>query len=157
MENEENKDIKVESDLEGLQLVAEYLSFIEFFALPIFLRKEIFGFETAKQFADKKKVSEFTLVEWKKRDGFWERVQKERKKWIKEKIPEVLAGLYRTAIRDGKAPEAKLLLQYIGDFSEKIELAGTLEYEPTEAQKALLIKALEHAGLKGTPEGDSRK
>lgn len=112
-------------DLEGLVKVQEYLKFIEFMALPASLRKKVFGYITGGKFAKEFNVSIDTLTDWKRRDGFWERVRKIRKEWVKEKVSEVLDALYKKSVAEGNANEVKLFLQYAEEFED----SKTLKFE----------------------------
>ena len=131
------------SDIQDIMKPEEYIKFVEFMTLPLFLRKEVFRFETATAFAKKYNVCPDTLTDWKRRDGFWDRVKRERPKWVKERASEVLASLYRKAISDGSASEVKLFLQYAGEFEES-QVVRLLEKEPSEEEKELIKKALSY-------------
>lgn len=139
-ESENNKDLM------GLVKAEEYLQFIEFMALPTFLKKEVFGFATGGAFADKYNLSIDTLTDWKKKEGFWDRVKKARTKWVQEKVSEVLAALYRKAIEDGSASEVKLFLQYAGEFEETLRVEGVpIGNDLTEEEKESVRKAIDYA------------
>ena len=54
-------------------------------------------------------------------------------------IPQVIAALGRTAIREGKAPEAKLFLQVVGGFEEKSKLDADLSGEIVIKTKRTIV------------------
>jgi hypothetical protein len=115
-EEETPKNSKKREDLKGLRYPAEYEEFIIWMALPEFYRVP----KTQRELAEKFGVGEDTLSEWKQREGFWEAVERKRKEWGKERTPNVILGLYRKAVRDGNAAEAKLWLQYFEGWAEKV-------------------------------------
>lgn len=92
----------------------EYQQFIEWMALPVKEREPKTQKELAVQFG----LSEWTLSQWKLRNGFWPEVEKIRRSWAKGKTSEILEGLYKKA-KEGHAAEVKLWLQYVEDYSEK--------------------------------------
>ena len=92
----------------GLRHGEEYLEFITWTALPVSERHP----RTQKELASKFNLSEWTLSQWKLRDGFWVEVGKLRKEWGKDKTPEVLAGLLEKA-KAGDASAARLWLEYV--------------------------------------------
>ena len=152
-EQSENNNPK-ESEIKGIRKVGEYLDFVRFIALPMFARRDIFGFEIEGDFASKNDLCQDSLTDWKKREDFWDRVGGERKKWAKGKVSEVLAGLYRTAIQDGKAPEVKLFLQYANEFEEGIKIE--IREELSEEDKKLMKQAVDYAqGVKGEDNKES--
>jgi len=114
-EEETPKNSKKREDLKGLRHPAEYQEFIIWMALPEFYRVP----KTQGELAQKFGVGEDTLSEWKQREGFWEAVEKKRREWGKERTPNVILGLYRKAVKDGNAAEAKLWLQYFEEWTEK--------------------------------------
>lgn len=111
-------------DLKGVKNVHEYIRFVQWIASPIPLRVP----KTQEEFAKEVGVNEDTLADWKKREGFWDRVIKETKHWGKDKTATVLLSLYQKAITEGDAARVKLWLQYINDWVEKQDVAvsGTL-------------------------------
>ncbi len=92
----------------GLRHGDEYLEFISWTALPVSERHPGTQKELASQFG----VSEWTLSQWKLRNGFWLEVEKIRKEWGRGKTPDVLAGLLEKA-KAGDAPAARLWLEYV--------------------------------------------
>lgn len=117
----------------GNKKEAEYLQFIKWVALPEPLREP----RTQKELAVVLRVDESSLSDWKKRDGFWDEVKKELRTWSKEKTPNVIMGLYRKAVRDGTAQEAKLWLQYIEDWIETQGMRTELSLKVKEARDVI--------------------
>ena len=114
---------------------AIFEEFVKWIALPDPFKQP----QTQGEFAEKYKIGRETLSDWKQREGFWEAVKEERIKWGKERTPNVIAGLYRKAVRDGNASEAKLWLQYIEGWAEeqKIDIHGKEIGEIAEALKKI--------------------
>ncbi len=99
----------------------EYEEFIRFTALPRALREQDFGFMTDEAFIKHFKLSSATVFDWKSRENFWADVSRTTKRWGRDRTPNVLLSLYRTAVKQGKAAEAKLWLEIFEDFSTKSE------------------------------------
>jgi len=108
--NSKNKSLK------GLKHQMEYLDFITWIATPSVLRTPKSQQELSKKFG----VGQDTLSEWKSREGFWTDVYEKRKRWGRERTPDIIMALYKRIIRTGSAQEVKLWLQYFEDWSEKI-------------------------------------
>lgn len=83
----------------------EYLEFVSWTALPASKRHP----GTQKELAARFGLSEWTLSQWKLRDGFWSEVNRIRKEWGKDQTPEVLAGLLEKA-KSGDAPARPTLV-----------------------------------------------
>ena len=92
----------------------EYQQFIEWIALPAKEREP----KTQKELAERFGLSEWTLSQWKLRDGFWPAVETIRKDWGKTRTPEVLHGLYTKAL-GGNAAEVKLWFEIVEGFIPK--------------------------------------
>ena len=106
----------------GIPKEAERLEFIRFTALPRVFREKEWGFNSDGEFAKKFNVNPGTLSEWKKAPEFWEGIRDTLKLWGKDRIPDVLAGMYKKAVSEGNATEVKLWLQYFDDWKEKSEV-----------------------------------
>ena len=146
-EEEDNKnDFEKKEVIEGIKRVAEYLEYVSFMAMPKILRKKTFQIEDELEFANKYELSQNTLTNWKKREDFWKRVQRQVVRWGRGQTPNVLKALLATAQLDGKAPEVKLWLQFFEQWSEKkkIDISGTVDYELNEEDKNLLKQAIEY-------------
>jgi hypothetical protein len=148
-------------DKRGHYREADYLEFAKFNSYPKKDREELYGFATAKEFGAKYDVGEVTLSLWKKEDKFWQIVDTHRKRWFKERTPEVLLSLYRTILKKGQASEIALWLKYIEEWTEKMNIpnpiglnVGTVNINLKMAQaisdlgeneRAKMIAALEKA------------
>ena len=106
----------------GVSKTAERLEFIRFTALLRVFREKEWGFNSDDGFAKKFKLNTCTLCAWKKDPEFWEAIRDTLKLWGKDRIPDVIAGMYKKAISDGNATEVKLWLQYFDDWKEKSEV-----------------------------------
>ena len=118
---------------------AEYKQFIEWLALPVKERE----LKTQKELAEQFGLSEWTLSQWKDRQGFWPAVEAVRKSWGKSKTPEVLNSLYNKALT-GNAAEVKLWLQYIEGYSEKTKSEVTTKDISEEAAYRLRVSEIVH-------------
>ena len=103
-------------DLNGLKHQMEYLNFVTWVATPNALRDPKTQQELSKEFG----VGQDTLSEWKARPGFWKSVIEKRKHWGQERTPNVIMAIYDKIIKTGNAPEVKLWLQYIENWSESV-------------------------------------
>lgn len=81
---------------------------------------ELLRIRWQKDFAERFKVDEATLSLWN------EKIEKEDlldyKGWAKGLSRNVLLALYRKAVKEGTAAEAKLFLQVVEDWREKAEV-----------------------------------
>jgi len=122
----------------------EYQQFIEWMGLPS--PERVPGEQ--KELSLKIGIPEPTLSVWKKTKGFWDLVRIERKAWAKDKVSDVLMGVYRAAVLEGKAAEAKLFLKYAEEFEEKLTIEQNITRELSEEDKELIKKAIEYGGLR---------
>lgn len=129
---------------ENLRYQAEYNEFIAWIALP----EEFRSPKNQGEFAQKFGVCQDTLSDWKKIGGFWDEVKAERQRWGKERTPNVILGLYRKAVKEGNAAEAKLWLQYIEGWAEKKDIEAAIktlpgkEYDYSNLTKEELKRAI---------------
>lgn len=93
---------------------------------------------TQEQFCKEYDVERHTLNEWKKKTS-WDEIDTGIKTWMKMMTANWRLALYRTAIKDGKAPEVKLLEQIINDFSEKqtVKHSGEVYVLPEEEKEEI--------------------
>jgi len=131
-----SKDIQNCAETGGKEKKEEKRQFIKFMALPYVMRKQEFGFNLLGDFAKKYGVDRSTLSLWQRDEKFQKEVDKYRKVWFKERTPNVIQALYKRIISEGKAPEAKLWLQYIEDWKERSEI-DVNSNELEEISKAL--------------------
>ena len=118
-------------DLKSINKQSELWDVINWLAQPTVDRNP----KTQKELAEKLEVDESSIITWKKVEGFWEEVKKIRMLWIKDKVSDVLTGLYRKALK-GDASEVKLFLQYAGEFIEEIKISKE-EYSPETVKKVM--------------------
>lgn len=124
MKQTENKQkrAKKKGSKDGILKRAEYLEFVRWCATPDALKEEAGFPRLQKDLAKKLGVDDSTLSDWRKTDGFWEDVEDQIKRWMKDRTQNVLGRLYTQVIKEGKAQEVKLWLQYGMGFSEKIQV-----------------------------------
>lgn len=117
------KAVPIASDLSKLKHPQEYMEFVTFMALPRVLRAQALNMEGDSQedFRKAHKLNKDTLVEWKKRAGFWEDVQTVRKDFFRERSGDVLLALETTCIKEGKGQDVRVYLTYTGEYTEKTE------------------------------------
>ncbi|KKM67561.1 hypothetical protein LCGC14_1469920 [marine sediment metagenome] len=111
-QNRNKSDKKKEVDV---RKPYEYAMFIKWIAMPLVLRSPRFQ----KNISEEYKIDEDTLTNWKKRKGYKDDVTEEMKKHFNEKTPNVIQALYQQALKDGKASEVKLWLQYLEGWVPK--------------------------------------
>lgn len=125
----------------------EYYEFVRWIALPEPVRRP----PTQKLLAEDLGVRPETLSDWKNDPNFYEDVRHEIERWAKEKTPNVVAGLYRKAVRDGDAAAVKLWYQIFEGFSEKTKVENTnverKEIIVSVEQKNLIVNAFANFGL----------
>jgi hypothetical protein len=97
----------------------EYQEFVRFTGTPRVFREKDWGYNLDGEFAKKFKIHPSTLCEWKKGINFWDEVRDRVKFLFKDRIPDVIAGVYKKAVKDGSAAEAKLFMQWVDDWKEK--------------------------------------
>jgi len=137
---------------------ALYNEFIRFTAYPSILRDKEFGFDTDGGFAKYHHISKDTVSLWKGREQFWDAVAVQLKVWGRGKTADVLMGLYRTAVRYGKAAESKLWLQYFEDYKEKGETTIGLDRESLKSiqdDMRALVKQETKKTIKPEPEAEA--
>jgi len=118
MPKKQIKDTRTNPNKKTVKKMAEYQEFIRFTAIPRVFREKELGYNSDGVFAKKYKVNPGTLSAWKKDQNFWDEVKNILKFWGADRLPDVLAGLYKKAVTDGNAAEVKLWLQYFADWKE---------------------------------------
>jgi len=117
--------------------VTEYIEFIKWIALPTFERDP----ETQAEFAKKYKVAEQVLSRWKQDDSFWEDVSRVRKSTRRDNFEDVVRGLYKSCIKNGRGQDVKVYAQLSGELKEDGD--GMISLNPTlEAAIAKINKHL---------------
>lgn len=130
----------------------EFWEFIEWMSLPANSREP----KTQKELAQKLGVDYATLSDWKKVDGFWDEVKKRRKVWVREKVSNILLGLYGKALK-GDTAAARMLMEYADEFVEVSEIKHKIESNLTEEEKQAINEAIKYATNKGITTEDLRK
>jgi len=102
-----------------VERVADFVKFAQWFATPRASRKQ----KTQKDFAESIRVSQDTLTDWKHHQYFWPLAQDFIKEWVKERIPDVIEGLYCNACGEGKAKDVETFLRLglMGTDAKKIK------------------------------------
>jgi len=126
---------------------AEYLAFIEFLATPKMYRK----LKTQNDFSRVYNVHITTLSDWKKRKGFYNEIDKQRRNWGRDRTSDILGHLYQT-IMDSKRPcgsDVMIWLRYVEGFNPNVNLK---EIEPVESsltkeQRQVLARSLINSGI----------
>lgn len=136
---------------------AEYLEFIKFTATPRMFRDAEFGYVTDKAFAEKFKLNETTLVEWKKDRQFQEAVKDQLKIWAKNRTPDVIACLYKEIIKNGRAAEVKLWMQLFEGFTEKTESALSVHSAQLKELQDANVAIFEMAKKREREEREAQK
>lgn len=110
-----NKIIPIESDslriIEKVNLVPEFIKFVQWFATPRQFRTP----KTQKEFANEIGICQDTLTNWKQHPEFWPLVLQSINAWMKERVPDVIGGLYEKAISDkSSAKDVEMFLRLVG-------------------------------------------
>jgi hypothetical protein len=86
----------IQSDLvvlSDIKLISEFNQFTKWSATPRQFRDD----RTQKEFAETIGVCEDTLTDWKNHPQFEVQVYQHMQKWMKDRIPDVIGGLYLKA------------------------------------------------------------
>jgi hypothetical protein len=112
----------------------KFAGFAMWMAVGTIMGEKLFdGVTDQKSFSEKYKVNQATLSRWKDQDHFWSLVTKLRQRYWKGRIGNVMLAVENKALREGNAPEAKLLLQVAGEMEQD----GAKLQVPENLQKAL--------------------
>ena len=95
----------------GIYRQTEFVKFAIWYGTPSQFRE----IETQKEFAESIGVSVDTLTDWKKHPQFGFLVWQATKEWVKERIPDVIGGLYAKASSNkASATDVKFYLRLAG-------------------------------------------
>lgn len=104
-----------------------YREFVLWTAMPP-LEKRNLGIETQTAFCEYYKIGINTPTAWKHRADFEGRVDAILKMWSTDKTPDVIHGIYRSAVK-GNPMSQLLWLQYFKKFSPRTEVEHTNKVE----------------------------
>jgi Helix-turn-helix of insertion element transposase len=94
----------------NIQRVPEFMRFAQWCGTPRRLRQP----STQKELAEEIGVSQDTLTDWKTHPAFWPLVTETVVNWMREKVPDVIGGLYEKAVNKGSAKEVEFCLRLAG-------------------------------------------
>lgn len=95
--------------------VAEFVRFTRWFATPRIFREP----KTQKQFAEVVGVCEDTLTDWKQSPHFGPLIQQALIEWMKDKVPDVVGGLYVKTQEKPTAKDVEMFLRLAGSEINK--------------------------------------
>lgn len=131
------------ANLEGLRKIPEFIRFVEWCAIPDALKEP----KTQKELALLINVEQGTLSDWKKRPEYYDLVRDEMRRWGKGKTQNIIGALYRKAVQEGNAQEAKLWFQFIEDWKEKTEQESkNIHYVITRGEHRIIPTSPETTG-----------
>ena len=146
------KVVKKDSKNRERLKTAEYLAFIEFMGTPVFER----DLKTQGDFAKRYKVNQATLSGWKKRDGFWNKVEKVRRTYGRERTSNLLGAFYAKMLKSSKpfGKDFMVWLQYIEKFSPKTRYEDETPRDIPQEDRDRIRRALINAGLRDMVKED---
>lgn len=115
----------------------EYNLFVRWIATPTVLRDP----PTQAEFSAKFGIGHDALANWKKQSNFWKEVKALTDEWGKERTPDVVAGIYRSAVK-GNPHSQKLWLQAFAGFNEHQQDQDAQKVEVSPNDIRFLIDAL---------------
>lgn len=124
--------------IEGVQKQNELHQFIEWLVLPEELRNP----KSQEELANTLGVDKGTLSDWKKLEGFWEAVDKQRDLWGKDKTTEVMQAFFKKIKNNPTAPDVQLWLTIFNGFKETKALEVDDKREATHKLDNILAKIM---------------
>lgn len=94
----------------GIQKLPEFFQFVAWYATPLQFRKP----RNQKEFAKQIGVNEDSLTDWKRHPQFQPLLWQIVNNWIKDRIPDVIGGLYKRACNKGSAKDVEAFLRLAG-------------------------------------------
>jgi hypothetical protein len=123
-----------------LRKPTQYQEFILWSALPT-PEKIRLGLEWQKDFAAHYHLQERTLSVWKQRSDFKDRVRKIMKMWAFDRTPDVILGIYRSALK-GNSDSQRIWLKYFEGWVEETKVDHTLKVEISSNDIRFLIEGM---------------
>lgn len=123
--------------------IATYLEFCRWLATPRGFREKENLPEKRIDFVKRYKTDYDVLWKWENHAETWEIVKIFLRIWGMRRTANVLAALYRTAIKHGRRPEVELWLQYFAGFTPRQEHILTPGQELSEEEKKEIDKLFE--------------
>lgn len=124
----------------GVYKISLYNEFILWSAMPP-VEKNRLGIESQNAFCDFYKISHNTPTPWKLRPDFYERVDKILIMWARDKKPDIVQGIYRSAVK-GNSDSQRIWLQYFEGWTEKKQLEVTTKVDVSPHDIRALIDVL---------------
>jgi len=73
-----------------------------------------------QDFAKEYKVDAGTLSGWMNEEKVKEKIRNNWKEWGRDRTPDVILALYRTAVKDGKSSEVTAWMKIVDEWEEKM-------------------------------------
>jgi hypothetical protein len=136
---EENQKKTEIIDLSNIKKVGEFLLYVKFMGTPVQFRKDIYGYKTETDFAEKHNVNKDTLTTWKNRDGFHEAIMRETRKFCTNKTPAVIGAMLNKIMANGDKSEVELWLRIFEDYRDvnDINLISDIDKRTDDFRKIL--------------------
>ncbi len=138
--NSSEKSDNIIGELENVYKQTELRLFIDFVSVPKVYREEIFGFANEQDFAEKYKLSQDTLTDWKRKEGFWDEVAKFRDRWARRKTTDVVAALLRNILKNGDKAEVEFWFKKFEGFRDVSDINIISEVDRRTAEISDILK-----------------